>query len=97
MNCGKEKDDAEKCCPGTCPDIDVPGRPSKVDRSWSEVLRPDNFAHDWDAVTPVEGDSTDLPSARVKRSGYVEDGGNGGIGCQINQTKKGTEDNIDPH
>lgn len=65
LNCGEEKDDAEEGRPRTRPDIDVPGCSSKVDWSRSKVLRPDYFTHDWDAITPIEGDSTDLELAKL--------------------------------
>lgn len=75
-NCREEEDDTEEGCPTTCPNIDEPRSSSKVDWAGSEVFGPENLSfrttHSWaylaknrDAITPIEGDNTDLMSKRM--------------------------------
>jgi hypothetical protein len=72
LNCWEEEDDAEEGCPRTCPDVDVPRISSKVDWSGSKVFRPDYFTHDGNAITPIEGNSANLPLAKVSKGGTLK-------------------------
>ena len=59
--------------PETCPNIDISGETASIDWTWSEILGPDNLAHDGNATAPIHTDSGDLQS-EGKLGLYVENG-----------------------
>jgi hypothetical protein len=46
--------------PETCPNIDISGETASIYWTRSEILGPDNLAHDGNATAPIHTDSGDL-------------------------------------
>ena len=80
----QDEDDADEQGPQTSPRIDKFAEDPHIPRSGLELPK-QKFASDGNAVTPVEGDCTD-----------VEDTGNGSIRSQTNQINDDAEEHRNP-
>ena len=81
MDGRKQENHRDESSPSTCPHINISREFSRVNWSRGEILRPKDFAHDWDTTTPIDADCSYLhhqncldesaPSAPNGRGGGV--------------------------
>jgi len=75
---------ADEQGPDTRPHVDPPAKLAQVPRSWLELAEHD-FAEDWDAVAPIQGDG-----------GYVENTEDGGVRAEADEVNRDTPKDADP-